>query len=173
MMQDRLLLQEDSGDGTSISVPAGRHISTAFQMMRKMGSDRSTISQSTDADEEETPIRCCCSHLGHSGNHHHIKRNQRIRKTAIRESLVAAADYRFCPCRILHDVPPYRKQILWQDCLSACQGEDMADIPCSWMDTDRFHDGPWNRIQVYSRHSARFYSIFLFRTRTYASVVFL
>jgi hypothetical protein len=56
---------------------------------------------------------------------------------------------------------------------SACQGEDIADIPCSWMDTDRFHDGPWNRTQAYSSHSARFYSIFLFRTRTYASVVFL
>ena len=56
-----------------------------------------------------------------------------------RKHLYAAADYRFCPCRILHNVPPYRKQILWQDCLSACQGEDIPAIPSAF--TASFYSG--------------------------------
>ena len=48
MMQNRILLSVDSGDGISISVPAGRHISIACQILKKGKSDKSTISLSTD-----------------------------------------------------------------------------------------------------------------------------
>ena len=47
-MPGRLLLQADSGDGISISVQAGRHISTASRMPKRKKSDRSTTLGSTD-----------------------------------------------------------------------------------------------------------------------------
>ena len=115
MMPDRLLLQEDSGDGTSISVPAGRHISTAFLMLTRRKSDTSTILQNTDQDEQETLVSCRWSHLGHSGSHPYCQRNQRIQNTAIREHLVAAADHVCRADSFLSDVPQNSEQILRQD----------------------------------------------------------
>ena len=108
MMQSRLLLSEDSGDGISISVRAGRHISTVFLIQRKRESGRNIILQSTDQDEQETLVPCRWSHLGHSGNHDYLEGNQSIHNSAIGESLVAVADYRFCAGFFLPDVQKNR-----------------------------------------------------------------
>ena len=144
-MPGRLLLQADSGDGISIFVPAGRHISTVFLMIRKMKSDKSTISQSTDSDGEKAFVLYCRSDLGSSRSDHLSQRNRCVPASAIRRSLVAVADYRQRPVRFLSDVRQDSEQILREDSLATCQGGDMADISCSWMDPDCFHDGSWNR----------------------------
>lgn len=170
-MPGRLPLSEDSGDGISISVQAGRHILIAFRTLKKSKSGRSTISQSTDPDEKKTIVYCCSRHLGDSGNHHYIKRNRGLHDPACRKSLVAASDYCSCPCRILPDVPQNCGQILWQDRVSAGQGKDMADFSGPWMDPACIYDGTRNRTKAYSWRSVCFYRFILFRPGSDASSV--
>ena len=87
------LLQADSGDGTSISVLAGRRISTVFQIPRRRGSGQNIISQSIERHEQEALMPCCRSHMGYSGTHSYFQGNRCIRYAAIGGSLVAADDY--------------------------------------------------------------------------------